>query len=828
MNMKSLFLNNFKKYTVVLLLVAFGFNLFFYDVSKATGAPAQEPTQQLGWWKSFTKFVSDKWYQAWDLKQGEALTAKEYIFDPIAWTAANVIIDKFGDAMVDWIRSGFQGSPMFLSDPEGFFKDTANDFSGALIDALDMEWLCQPLGKLNINLDFFFPGTDRTKYECTFNDVADNFENIANRDDLSDWISLNVDTHKQNIVRVFGRDYRNGGLLMWLNSSNKKNNDLGRTLQVASDAYMGVSMRVGNEKFGLGLNQGFFGVKKCVEWRDNTNNVNQDLLNPSPSGSFSYDAGNLASERKCVKYETKSPGQLVQDQLKSVGGKDLSRLQIADEINEIIGALASTMIGWLLTGGNDGEGVTGYDKDADYSGSNRDHYGNLTKGQQVLKKKTNISEQIQDIKSNEQQYSKSLSNYAESLYDAKDGLEKILDKLECIYATSTNDTAYDYENCDDDIEEVGKNLSVLDKDGDALQSDISSVSSAVSGIDNRIGTFHATYGENATSTSEQVVDLFDEFQNNVMNAEGLAKIKGIIQEYCYSFNKNNKTGKICGLFADKYGEGMEIHLSAENNPVLTDNSGEIKTKIYWKSLNAESCDPSGGGSDKAWKKLDISTSGSYTTPSFNEEEERNYGIKCVDEDNNSDTVEIDLAADSAGEQEISGTLLASSLYPKDGMTSTLYWLTTNASQCYLYSDKDNFDNNAEYLSYAEDSEDKKSWYTEAGYYLKLGFLNRTSGQETGAVNSGEVYKYKLICGDSSDVYSSLSELEIAPESDERETYKTHSEKEANTLSKEASKVESRMDELVTEYTCLLNEYTFDEDVRRSECDAFKESSSDSE
>ena len=78
---------------------------------------------------------------------------------------------------------------------------------------------------------------------------------------------------------------------------------------------------------------------------------------------------------------------LVQDQLNNAANKDLARLQVADEIDEIIGALATTMMGWLLTGGNDGGGVLGYDSDSDYSGSNRDHYGELSKSQQTITKK---------------------------------------------------------------------------------------------------------------------------------------------------------------------------------------------------------------------------------------------------------------------------------------------------------------------------------------------------------------------------------------------------------------------------------------------------------
>ena len=120
-----------------------------------------------------------------------------------------------------------------------------------------MEWLCDPLGKLRLNIDFFFPGTDSTKYRCTFNDIADTFQSYADRDDISDWINVNVNVHERNIVRAYGSDYRNGGFLMWLLTAQKKNNDLGRTIQTANDAYAAARISVGSEKFQLNLSGDF-------------------------------------------------------------------------------------------------------------------------------------------------------------------------------------------------------------------------------------------------------------------------------------------------------------------------------------------------------------------------------------------------------------------------------------------------------------------------------------------------------------------------------------------------------------------------------------------
>lgn len=799
-------INKFKKsisLIIIIFIICSGF-LNLFSVKKAEAQYQVFDPVNSGW-------NSGNWFTSIASKVQQAvhnklIELKEYVLDGLAWTVANVIIDKFGDALVDWIRNGFEGSPMFLSDPEGFFRDTANDLSGAIIDALDMEWLCDPLGKLRLNIDFFFPGTDRAKYACTFNDIADTFESYSDRDDLSDWISININTHERNIVRAYGSDYRNGGFLMWLFTAQKKNNDLGRTIQTANDAYAAARISVGSEKFNLNLSGGFFGVRKCVEYKDSQTGLQSD-------------------SKTCAKWETKSPGTLVQDQLNDVGGKDLSRLQVADEIDEIIGALATTMMGWLLTGGNDGGGVLGYDSDSDYSGSNRDHYGELSKSQQTITKKSNISGQITSIENNEEQYNNSLEDYADALYGAKEKLEIVLAKLKCIRATSTNDTSntYDDSDCDGADEDIKNiSLSAMDKTEDDITSDISKTNEKISDIDSKISSFTGKYGDNATSTSAQALELFDEFENSVMSAGSLGKITSIISEYCYSYNKDNKTGKICGLFGEKSAsDSMAVYISAESNPATQDSAGNIKTKIYWKALNAESCQATDGDSDKTWKKTEISTSGSYTTTGFEDGESRNYGVKCSDGENNNETAEVSVSADSSVASELSGSLFAKSAFVKSGQSSSLYWLSSNASQCYLYSDQDSFSGDAEYITSTS-----TGLYENEGYYLKTS-LTKTTGQSTATLASGETFQYKLICGDSSEVYSVLSELEISSEDGEKETYKTHSQKNFKDLNKETSKIEAKMDDAVLEYDCILDEYTQSEDVTKSECSAFEESSSSS-
>jgi len=528
-------------------------------VSTATETAVATADQvKTSWWTKTLKFFKDEYFHISSLLNDKAGLLKEYVLDPLFWTMANVIIDQFGDAIVNWIRNGFEGSPMFLSDPEGFFRDTANQASGAIIDDLNMEWLCDPLGKLRINLDFFFPGTDRAKYKCTFNDIAGNFKNIAGRKDLSDWVDVNVNVHQQNIVRLYGSDYRYGGFLMWMTTAGWKNNDLGRTIQLADNAYAAASASVSLGRFTLFNNGGFFGVKKCVEW------------GPAP-----LKEGEMGPpKQKCLKKEDSTPGTLVQEQLNQAANGSLKRLQIADEVDEIIGALATTMVGWMLTGGNDGGGVLAYDKDADYSASNRDHMGALSDSQTLTKKKTDISSQVVVIKSGNDSYNNALKNNMDISGDAENNSGIVLAKLKCIRATSTNDVGNVYNDsaCFGASEKI-KNIKLTTEQIVEITTDINKIESDVDqgGIDKD--------NKNEFTISARTAELLDEFENKATMTTALEDIDVIIEEYCYSYNEIAKVGTICGLYVDKKGNSkQETHTTHSEEEANAINE-EIMNKV---------------------------------------------------------------------------------------------------------------------------------------------------------------------------------------------------------------------------------------------------------
>ena len=70
----------------------------------------------------------------------------------------------------------------------------------------------------------------------------------------------------------------------------KEKQDLARTIQTANDAYAAARISVGSEKFHLSYTRGFFGTKKCLEYRE------------------AYDLEGNKTNGDCLKYEIKTPG----------------------------------------------------------------------------------------------------------------------------------------------------------------------------------------------------------------------------------------------------------------------------------------------------------------------------------------------------------------------------------------------------------------------------------------------------------------------------------------------------------------------------------------
>lgn len=246
-----------------------------------------------------------------------SLDVKEQALDKIFVMIAKQIIAHMTQSIVNWINSGFEGGPAFVTDPEGFFTDVADQVTGQFIDRLGLGFLCgsfdvtlQAALRLHVNYGGG-PESALKRYRCTASAVADNISS-GNIVSLNAFFDVAVTT---------------------------SNNPYGAYRALENDLESQIAAQHEQNAMVLDWGNGFLSKKECD------------------------DAGNCAIT---------TPGTLVEDQLVNVFGSGLRQLELADEINEVVNALASQLMNTMIN-----KGLAGLSKAADGANSFADQLPDL-------------------------------------------------------------------------------------------------------------------------------------------------------------------------------------------------------------------------------------------------------------------------------------------------------------------------------------------------------------------------------------------------------------------------------------------------------------------
>lgn len=231
--------------------------------------------------------------------------AKEYGFDVVAWLAINMVLEEIIIAMTDWVKSGFKGSPAFVTDFDGFLLDTADKAAGEFL-LLDgpLEFLCSPF-KLDIRLAIQANYLSRGAYykpECSLSEAID------------------------NVDAFLAGDFSQGGWDGWASMTlNPRNNLYGSLLTAQGEFEIAIQGAKRQEIDYLSFGGGFFGVEECDE------------------------------DGNCYRV---TPGSVVEDALNNTLNLGNERLTVGDELSEFIAALLSQLLSSVL--GNEG-GLASFD-----------------------------------------------------------------------------------------------------------------------------------------------------------------------------------------------------------------------------------------------------------------------------------------------------------------------------------------------------------------------------------------------------------------------------------------------------------------------------------
>ena len=102
---------------------------------------------------------------------------KDYVLNTLANMFIKELAHQITLSIVNWINSGFQGSPAFVSDPQAFFEGIGDNIAGNFIGGAGspLAALCSPIA-LNVRLALALDqaNLNGNPYACTLSSVINN------------------------------------------------------------------------------------------------------------------------------------------------------------------------------------------------------------------------------------------------------------------------------------------------------------------------------------------------------------------------------------------------------------------------------------------------------------------------------------------------------------------------------------------------------------------------------------------------------------------------------------------------------------------------------
>ncbi len=292
------------------------------------------------------------------------LRTKENCMDAIVHQLVVMILDKITLATVDWINSGFEGQPLYLSDPEDFFTNIAQDEINRVTG-----WYGCTTGNVNCGEDYPFGQIVMSNIISTIqSQLAANVRFSLNQ-------VLAHGTYEE-----YKFDFNVGGWAGYTAMLQPNNNIFGNNLLINKELGRrigGTSMTISqNFKAQVTESGGFLNQRRCVLTATNDPGdyyiPKDDEMHVPPGGPIPqavYNAANMNGpydvptetqqatlteytlRSECKEWRTTTPGNIVSSKITSALNISDNKLIQADEISESLGLIFDALINQLVNTG---------------------------------------------------------------------------------------------------------------------------------------------------------------------------------------------------------------------------------------------------------------------------------------------------------------------------------------------------------------------------------------------------------------------------------------------------------------------------------------------
>ncbi len=247
--------------------------------------------------------------------------------DQIAIDIAKFAIEKIVDSTINWINTGADGGPIYVTDSQQYFKQLGDGYAGEFIQkVVGAGNLCAPFqAQIVLSLKHYYAPTYTP--QCTFTGIQNNLENFYNHfseGGWQGWLSMTQD----NANNPYG-SYMDAKILLDTNLQNK--------LDLAGKK--------------LDWSSGFKSKGDCLKtnhWPPNELLIqyeNGEISNyPAPYNDTDY-YSEAYPDGACLKYgPDKTPGVVIKDTLNKVLPSGFDQLVNAKQFDDLVSSLMSTVL----------------------------------------------------------------------------------------------------------------------------------------------------------------------------------------------------------------------------------------------------------------------------------------------------------------------------------------------------------------------------------------------------------------------------------------------------------------------------------------------------
>lgn len=266
------------------------------------------------------------------------------VLNGIAWTVAKTAVQSLTQSIVNWINSGFEGSPGFITDLEENLGSLADAVAEDFLDGLDQ--VIENNTGISVRSPFQdqIAGALRQEFYRTTSSYGFDARN-----------PYTLGRYSSDPEAFTRGDFRQGGFNAWFKlSQDRNNNPYGRYELAQNELWRRIDRQAQGRIEELRWGSGF------LSWRGNCGPHGR----PSGSAQVSHEAVHLGTKDNTLGCRIRTPGSMVENALGIGVTSPFRQLELADSVNEIVGALASQLVTQVIGG----SGLSGVSRPASGGG----------------------------------------------------------------------------------------------------------------------------------------------------------------------------------------------------------------------------------------------------------------------------------------------------------------------------------------------------------------------------------------------------------------------------------------------------------------------------